>query len=224
MRVLLFFLLVTNFLSAQNPNLFSSNWQITKIVSEVHPDQLPPPMPFQQMTTFSTNTLNSSFFNTVSANLTFSGQDQFTVISKACTLADYWGDNGEVNSFFGSICNFFGSSNGSFFYHIQSNGNEKTLVVSTPTFDEIHFKAANLNTKDQEFSKISIGPNPVKRLLKINYTENLNDVKIYDVSGKIIYEKKPAPSKTLNIDMQSFEAGIYFIRLNNDKPIKIIKE
>lgn len=224
MKAILFFLFIFNFLSAQNPDLLLNKWQITKIVREISPTQFPPPMPYQQETVFTSNTLNSSFFNVVLGNLSYIGNDRFTISNKACTLADYWGDNGEVNYFFGTLCDIFGSPGASFLYHIYNSGSEKTLVVSTPTFDEIHFKAANLKAKDEAFSKISIGPNPVKRLLKINYSEGLNDIKIYDVSGKIVYEKKTASSKTLNIDMQSFGAGIYFIQLNNDKKIKIIKE
>jgi len=99
MKQFLFFLFIANFFSAQNSDLLHTNWKITKMVSEVQPDQFPPSMPYQQVTNFSATDpqLNLSYFNTVSANLSFSGQDVFTVNTKACTLADYWGDNGEVN-------------------------------------------------------------------------------------------------------------------------------
>lgn len=219
---------IANFLSAQNPDLLNTNWQITKIVSEVQPNQFPPPMPYQQVTNFYTTTpqLNSSFFNTVSANLTFSGQDVFTVNSKACTLADYMGDNGEVNQFFSSVCNFFDIGN-TYHYYIGNNGNngnQKTLVIHSAIFEDMHFISTNLATKENELSQFTLAPNPVKSILTVENLSGINSVTISDLSGKLVHEQKNENVKTLNIDMQNFKTGIYFIKLNNDKTFKIIKE
>lgn len=216
---------IANFLSAQNPYLLNTNWQITKIVSEVQPNQFPPPMPYQQVTNFYTTTpqLNSSFFNTVSANLTFSGQDVFTVNSKACTLADYMGDNGEVNQFFSSVCNFFDIGN-TYHYYIGNNGNQKTLVIHSAIFEEMHFISTNLATKENELSQFTLAPNPVKSILTVENLSGINSAKIFDFSGKLVLEMKNQSSKSLNVDLKNLQTGTYFIKLNNDKTFKIIKE
>lgn len=225
MKQILFFLFIANFLSAQNPDLLETNWKITKMVSEVRPDQFPPPMPYEQLTRFSTTTpqLNLSFFNTVSANLTFSGQDVFTVSNKACTLADYMDDNGEVNQFFGSLCAFFDNGN-TYHYYIGNNGNHKTLVIHSAIFEEIHFISTSLSTKENELSQFTLAPNPVKNILTVQNSVGINSVQIFDLLGKLVHELKNKNAKTLDIDMQNFKTGIYFIKLNNDKTYKVIKE
>lgn len=225
MKQILFFLLFATFLSAQNPDLLNTNWKITKIISEVQPNQLPPPMPYEQVTHFSTVApqLSSSFFNTVSANLNFSGQDHFTVNGKACTLADYWGDHGEVNQFFESLCSFFGNDN-NYYYYIQNNGGQKTLVLHNAIFQEIHFISAGLATKESELSQFSLAPNPVKNFLTVQNSAGITSVQIFDLSGKMVHEQKNENAKSLNINMTNLKAGIYLIQLNNDKTFKIVKE
>lgn len=92
MKKILLFIFFTNLCFAQNSELLNTNWQVTKIMGELLPDKTPPPMP-QQSSIFSSepSKLNLLFFNTVSADLTYSGQNQFTVNDKTCTIADFWG-------------------------------------------------------------------------------------------------------------------------------------
>lgn len=225
MKKILFFILLANFFSAQNPDLLNTNWQITKIITASGSNILPPQMPYQQNTTFSTTypDFNSSFFNTVSGNLTYSGQNNFTVNSRTCTLADYLADNGEVNQFFGFICNFY-SASGSFYYNIQSNGTQKTLIIGNSLFEEIHFFYANLDTKEGAISQIVLAPNPVQDILKIKNTILIKSYKIFDQSGKLIVEKRNLNEKIVNINIQNYQKGLYYIHLNDDKAISFIKK
>lgn len=142
---------------------------------------------------------------------------------KACTLADYWGDNGEVNQFFGLLCSFF-IKDTNYFYTIVNNGNEKTLTISNAIFQEIHFKSINLGTKENELFKVVLAPNPVKNILTVTYSTDITSAKIFDSSGKLVYDKKDENVKTLNIDMRNFKTGTYFIQLNNKETQKIIKQ
>lgn len=226
MKKTLFFIFAANLFFAQNSELINTNWQVTKVVGELFPnDQLPPPIPYQQITDFSTNPsrISLSFFNTVSADVTYNGENAFTVNSKACTLADYWGDNGQVNQFFGLLCNFF-TQGANYYYTIENNGAEKTLKISNATFQEIHFKSGNLATKDNELSKVVLGPNPVKNILNVSDSNIITSVKIYDSAGKVMYDKLVEKSKSLNIDMKSFKTGVYFIQLNSKETYKVIKQ
>lgn len=212
-------------MSAQNPDLLNTNWQITKVVTASGQNILPPPMPYQQNTTFSTNypELNSTFFNTIYADLTYTGQDNFAVNSRACTLGDYVGDNGAVNQFFNFICDFYLIS-GTFFYYIQNNGIQKTMIISNSLFAEIHFFSAVLGTNETESSQISIAPNPVENTLFLQNSIEIKSYKIYNQSGKLIDYKKNINAKTLKIDIQNYQTGVYFIKLNDDKSIKFIKK
>lgn len=226
MKKTLLFVFATHLLFAQNSELLNTNWQVTKVVGELFPtDQLPPQMPYQQVTTFSSNPsrLSLSFFNNVSSDLTYSGQNIFTVNSKVCTLADYWGDNGQVNQFFGLLCDFFKKDN-NYYYTIYNNGNEKTLKISNAIFQEVHFKSVHLSTKDNELVKAVLSPNPVKNTLIITYPTDITTAKIFDSAGKVIYNKKDENKKTLTIDMRNFKSAVYYIQLNDKETYKVVKE
>ena len=65
----------------------------------------------------------------------------------------------------------------------------------------------------------SVYPNPVKNVFTINYSNSNAKYKVYDVSGKILITGTGS-----KIDVSKLKNGIYFIRVENLKPIKIIKE
>ena len=88
----------------------------------------------------------------------------------------------------------------------------------------MHFISTNLAIKENELSQFTLAPNPVKSILTVENLSGINSVTISDLSGKLVHEQKNENVKTLNIDMQNFKTGIYFIKLNNDKTFKIIKE
>lgn len=74
----------------------------------------------------------------------------------------------------------------------------------------------NLNSSSFNFEKsISIYPNPTsnKIYLENNSQKTVQRVLIFDTSGKILLEKD---SFDQNIDISSFQKGIYFIQINID--------
>lgn len=226
MKKTLLFILFVNFLSAQHPDLINTNWKVTKIVSELLPNDLtPPPMNYGQQTVFSTTDpkFTLSFFNTIQGDVTYNEQDKFTINNRICTLGDYQDDNGEVNQFFGFLCNFF-NNDSNYFYTIENTGNQKKLIVTIPTFDAVHFESVNLASNDNNFSQIVIGPNPVKEILNISGKENLNSIKIYDLNGKQIITKSLDGEKQATIDVRNLSSGVYLLKINDQKSIKFIKK
>ncbi|WP_374444126.1 T9SS type A sorting domain-containing protein [Epilithonimonas sp.] len=226
MKKLYILIFAANLFSAQNPELLNNKWQITKVVGELLPtDQIPPAMPYQQITEFSANPskLNLSFFNTVGAEITYTGDNMFIVNSKACTLADYWGDNGQVNSFFGLLCDFF-KKDANYFYNISNNGNEKILTVSNATFQEIHFKSAILATKENDINKISVYPNPSSDIIKIEKLKPNSSLELTDVSGKAVKTMANIKSDKTEINIKNLPLGIYYLNVNGQPVQKIIKK
>jgi len=62
-----------------------------------------------------------------------------------------------------------------------------------------------------------IFPNPVTSNLTVEHSETIDDLKIFDMQGKMYLHILPK-TETVNIDMSSLEAGIYFLRIvSNDK-------
>ena len=64
-------------------------------------------------------------------------------------------------------------------------------------------------------------PNPANDYLQINFTENINDeiqVALFSVQGqRLLVQKINAGDNTLQLNVADYAAGIYFLRLSNDK-------
>ena len=228
MKTKLFFplaLMIGAFSLAQNQDLLNTNWEITEYKSEFFPQLLSPTMTGQNSAHFDENSQNFviTFFNSVYVDVSFSGQNVFTTNNKSCTLMSYPYDNGQVDQFFNLLCSFFKAGT-NYNYYVQNNGTEKTLTIGSPTFEEIHFKAAKLSTNVKDLSRYSFGPNPVKNVLNIQNQTNISTIQIFDLSGKLILELNNQNSKSLNIDMTKYKSGTYLVKINDNKAFKIIKD
>lgn len=77
-----------------------------------------------------------------------------------------------------------------------------------------------------ESSILSIYPNPVTHFLSIHTTEQMSGIKIFDISGKLIFDLKQK-SNTINTDWSIYPNGIYFVVIYDESSFvtkKIIKE
>jgi len=77
-----------------------------------------------------------------------------------------------------------------------------------------------------ESSILSIYPNPVTHFLSIHTTEQMSGIKIFDISGKLIFDLKQK-SNTINTDWSIYPKGIYFVVIYDESSFvtkKIIKE
>ena len=68
----------------------------------------------------------------------------------------------------------------------------------------------------------NIYPNPADDFVKIESSENINTIKITDISGQIIFEKN-INSKSFTIDLNNYTKGIYIINLYSKDNISIRK-
>ncbi|TRX23028.1 CotH kinase family protein [Flavobacterium franklandianum] len=81
-------------------------------------------------------------------------------------------------------------------------------------------------TSFDETTTITIYPNPGTHFLNIHATKPMNGIKIFDVSGKLIYDLK-LKSDSLNMDWSEYSKGVYFISIYDDKGSitkKVIKQ
>lgn len=226
MKKLYILLFAANLLFAQSPDLLNTGWQVTKVVGELYPEQSPPQMNGTQITNFSSNpsTMSISFFNTVFSNVTYSGNDSFTVNSKACTLGEYFGNNStEINNFFGLLCSFF-QTNGIYYYTVSNVGNEKTLKITNSTFQEIHFKSAILGTKENGINRISVYPNPTSEVIKIEKLKPNSSLELTDNSGKLVKTISNIQSDKTEINIKNLPSGIYYLKVDGQSVQKIIKK
>jgi len=83
-----------------------------------------------------------------------------------------------------------------------------------------------LSNNDFEKANLSYYPNPVTDILNINYSENIIQVFIFNLSGQMI-KSLNTNSNHIEIDMSDLSSGIYFVQLktsNKEQFVKIIKE
>lgn len=82
---------------------------------------------------------------------------------------------------------------------------------------------AILSTEDlNSKSPWNIFPNPGNGLLKISGTDIIEKIRIYSVTGQLLYETKEI-SQNHELEIQNFKSGMYIIQVNNDIPIRYIK-
>ena len=73
-----------------------------------------------------------------------------------------------------------------------------------------------LSTNDFDENEIKIYPNPVSSLLKINSEVALSQLIIYNLNGKVVYDKKiKDQNRNYNIDMGDMSSGVYLIKLKS---------
>jgi len=78
-------------------------------------------------------------------------------------------------------------------------------------------------TANREAFELNIYPNPVINQITISHGEKVKEISLMDANGKIILEQKASGKETL-LEMTRLPAGMYFIRLDDGKMKRIIKE
>lgn len=109
--------------------------------------------------------------------------------------------------------------------------NTCTMNYGTPSGiminDNTHDSFARIHEENSDNSSslfyITIFPNPTKDIIKIESSDKIKTVKIYNITGELVLE-----TELLNeIDLSSLKTGLYFVSVqteNHHKNIKIIKE
>jgi hypothetical protein len=105
-------------------------------------------------------------------------------------------------------------------------GNLRDEAVRFSGFSIQEVAVLETNSNNFEENAITI-TNPVNETIEFSDSilKNYNEMKLYDISGKILLELN---SLTKNIEVSNLKSGMYIIQFNNDavksNPIKIIKK
>jgi len=110
-------------------------------------------------------------------------------------------------------------------YTIDINTGQANLINSFES--EVTMCAVVTGTTSAAINNIVvfISPNPTNGLINIS-ADDVYDINIVDLSGKIIYSKQ-MDSNFETIDISNLSNGIYFVRFNNElktKTLKILKQ
>jgi mannose/cellobiose epimerase-like protein (N-acyl-D-glucosamine 2-epimerase family) len=75
-----------------------------------------------------------------------------------------------------------------------------------------------------ETNYISVSPNPTKGSVKVAGIENINSISIVDFTGKILLERKIQNQSSLNLNIDQFNSGVYFVILHQNSGEMILKK
>jgi hypothetical protein len=135
----------------------------------------------------------------------------FDTISWRLVSGTYLANGGEEHILIG---NFKDDSNTSFtFYNNAGTYNYAYVYIDDVSLSPCTGTEEILPSSGETNDQFTIYPNPVKDELKINAKNRMEEIKIYDVIGKKVFEQANFRSSVFNI--QSLNSGIYFIEINN---------
>jgi len=79
-----------------------------------------------------------------------------------------------------------------------------------------------LSTTEISKNQISFYPNPVKDILKISNIKDINNVNVYDMSGKQVFAKE-LRQKDAEINLSKLASGIYIMKVSSGNEVKAFK-
>ena len=116
-----------------------------------------------------------------------------------------------------------GNDNDTLYFANTENGDNLTWKIKV-NFKNIKIKEEDntgINNTLQKTNKIiKLYPNPVINTLNVDCDGDFNEIKIYDVSGRLVFSTKDKDKN--RIDMSVFENGIYIVNVDGVSK-KIVK-
>lgn len=107
-----------------------------------------------------------------------------------------------------------------------ANPNEIPGVNPVWTFDTICNEGegcnSNFNVENFDYGNIEMYPNPSRDIIKITGITKTINFEIYNLVGFLILDGTVANNEIL--DIRNLPSGLYFIKFNNEKTLKFIKE
>lgn len=80
-----------------------------------------------------------------------------------------------------------------------------------------------INNAQETIENVTIYPNPVLNNVHIKTNENLKSVKVFDVLGNLLLNETISSGNQYEINMSSFQTGVYFVEINSEKGAVIKK-
>ena len=111
-------------------------------------------------------------------------------------------------------------------YFASGNILISSLKYSSPDYVPGFYlvKSSTLSVDDNFLSNFSLYPNPSTNSVKLSSTNTpISEISIYDLSGKLLLSKKYNSEININLNVSNLGAGIYLLKINNKKSIKLIK-
>ena len=113
-----------------------------------------------------------------------------------------------------------------------SNAGERLAVWAMPTSDNSCVTPAkkslvlnNIYTGIENAVSISrISPNPTTGIITISAQNTIETVEIYNIAGSLVMRQAHVGTTTISLDLSDLAGGMYFVKVNDGKAVKVIKK
>lgn len=105
-------------------------------------------------------------------------------------------------------------------------GNNLFYVIEYSDTSTVEPMDTTMTTSINESSsdRINVFPNPAKEVLNISFNSNVIDqVEVFNINGQVQYFNTSLNARN-KINIANWEAGVYFVLINNEKPLRFVKE
>ena len=224
MKTILLFLASVTLSFAQNPELFSNEWHLEKMV--IDDVDYPTPTQFEHLIGFETQTGSASDFTLVGLNYCTNYFSFIGLISDDMILNQdgfFFNPGDDICDFsentlpyLGGVYMFF-QNEGNINYVINEVDNYKQLVLTNLDNNQLYFNNITLSHEVFLFENtLSLYPNPVQNILNIqNTASNLSKVQIYDLNGRLL-QNHALQSNEVSLDVSQLNSGVYLVVLENE--------
>jgi hypothetical protein len=235
MKTILIFLTAVTLSFAQNPELFSNEWHLEKMV--IDNVDFPTPTQFEHRINFDTpieespNTLSFISLIYCGGYYTFMGLiNNETIQNEGGFFFDPNTDNCDFSdnelNYMGNVHMFFeGHSPPIISYIINDIDNHKQLVLTNLDNYKLYYNNTTLSQEVFLFENtVSLYPNPVEKILNIqNTASNLSKVQIYDLNGRLLHNHT-LQTNEVSLDVSQLNSGVYLVVLENEMGNQITRK
>lgn len=69
-----------------------------------------------------------------------------------------------------------------------------------------------------------ISPNPTTGIITISAQNTIETVEIYNIAGSLVMRQAHVGTTTISLDLSDLADGMYFVKVNDGKAVKVIKK
>jgi len=101
--------------------------------------------------------------------------------------------------------------------YIDFYDNTSNSLFITTNRGRIYELDHTVNTDIPVQSSLSIYPNPANEQVRVESPKTITSISVYSLSGKELLRMPNVSSKSLNLDLSSFQKGLYLVKVEGDE-------